>query len=79
MTHGTPSSPGVPAGCTAATLVLEFNDADGLEETFRRAGDEIACVILEPVVGNMGVVLPELGFLEPAQRVCRRHGGNRRF
>jgi glutamate-1-semialdehyde 2,1-aminomutase len=74
MTHGTPSSPGVPAGCTADTLVLEFNDGEALEETFRRAGDEIACVILEPVVGNMGVVLPEPGFLETAQRVCRRHG-----
>src|SRR6202040_557102 len=56
LTHGSPSSPGVPAGCTADTLVLEFNDPAGLEETFRRAGDQIACVILEPVVGNMGVV-----------------------
>ncbi len=74
MTHGTPSSPGVPAGCTADTLVLEFNDSAGLEETFRRAGDEIACVILEPVVGNMGVVLPEPGFLLTAQRLCQRHG-----
>jgi len=74
MTHGTPSSPGVPAGCTADTLVLEFNDPAGLEETFRRAGDQIACVILEPVVGNMGVVLPETDFLETAQRLCQRHG-----
>jgi glutamate-1-semialdehyde 2,1-aminomutase len=74
MTHGTPSSPGVPSGCTADTLALEFNDAQGLEEAFGRAGDRIACVILEPVVGNMGVVLPEPGFLETAQRLCRRHG-----
>jgi glutamate-1-semialdehyde 2,1-aminomutase len=74
LTHGSPSSPGVPAGCTADTLVLEFNDAAGLEETFHGAGDKIACVILEPVVGNMGVVLPEPGFLETAQRLCQRHG-----
>jgi glutamate-1-semialdehyde 2,1-aminomutase len=74
LTHGTPSSPGVPAGCTADTLVLEFNDGEGLEEAFRVSGDEIACVILEPVVGNMGVVLPEPGFLETVQRLCRRHG-----
>jgi glutamate-1-semialdehyde 2,1-aminomutase len=74
MTHGTPSSPGVPAGCTADTLVLEFNDPQGLEDAFLAAGDKIACVILEPVVGNMGVVLPEPGFLETAARLCRKHG-----
>jgi glutamate-1-semialdehyde 2,1-aminomutase len=74
MTHGTPSSPGVPAGCTADTLVLEFNDPQGLEETFSREGDKIAGVILEPVVGNMGVVLPEPGFLDTVQRLCQQHG-----
>ena len=74
LTHGTPSSPGVPKGCTADTIALEFNDPSQLEETFSARGDEIACVILEPVVGNMGVVLPEPGFLETAQRLCRKHG-----
>ena len=74
LTHGTPSSPGVPAGCTADTLALEFNDPQGLEEAFAREGDQIACVILEPIVGNMGVVLPEREFLETAQRLCQRHG-----
>jgi glutamate-1-semialdehyde 2,1-aminomutase len=74
LTHGTPSSPGVPAGCTADTLALEFNDPQRLEEAFAREGDQIACVILEPIVGNMGVVLPEREFLETAQRLCRRHG-----
>src|ERR1700691_4184923 len=49
LTHGTPSSPGVPAGCTADTLALEFNDPQGLEEAFAREGDQIACVILEPI------------------------------
>jgi glutamate-1-semialdehyde 2,1-aminomutase len=74
LTHGSPSSPGVPVGCTTDTLVLEFNDGTALEETFRKAGDQIACVILEPVVGNMGVVLPEAGFLETAQRLCQKYG-----
>ena len=74
MTHGTPSSPGVPAGCTADTLVLEFNDSAGTGRRVPQSGDKIACVILEPVVGNMGVVLPEDGFLETAQRLCQKHG-----
>jgi glutamate-1-semialdehyde 2,1-aminomutase len=74
LTHGTPSSPGVPAGCTADTLALEFNDPQELEDAFAREGDQIACVILEPIVGNMGVVLPEREFLDTAQRLCRRHG-----
>jgi len=74
LTHGTPSSPGVPKGCTADTIALEFNDFEQLEQTFTARGDDIACVILEPVVGNMGVVLPEPGFLEAAQTLCRKHG-----
>ena len=74
MTHGVPSSPGVPAGCTADTLVLEFNDSTALEEAFHARGSEIACVILEPVVGNMGVVLPAEGYLASVQELCRAHG-----
>ncbi|MFQ5733868.1 MAG: glutamate-1-semialdehyde 2,1-aminomutase, partial [Planctomycetaceae bacterium] len=74
LTHGTPSSPGVPPGCTRDTLVLEFNDADQLADAFASRGGEIACVILEPVVGNMGVVLPEPGFLEAARTQCSKHG-----
>ena len=74
LTLGVPSSPGVPKGCTADTLVLEFNDGQQLEEAFSRRGAEIAAVILEPVVGNMGTVLPEPGFLELAQALCRTHG-----
>ena len=74
LTHGTPSSPGVPKGCTADTIALEFNDIDQLAATFETRGDEIACVILEPVVGNMGVVLPQPGFLETVREVCTRHG-----
>ncbi|MAC55738.1 MAG: glutamate-1-semialdehyde-2,1-aminomutase [Gimesia sp.] len=74
LTLGTPSSPGVPQGCTADTLVLEYNDIEQLKETFMQMGDQIAAVILEPVVGNMGVVLPEPGFLETVREVCTQHG-----
>lgn len=73
-TLGVPSSPGVPKGCTSDTLALEFNDLPQLEEAFSKRGQEIAAVILEPVVGNMGVVLPQPGFLEGLQQLCRKHG-----
>ena len=73
LTLGSPSSPGVPKGCTADTLVLEYNDIEQLKETFSQVGDQIAAVILEPVVGNMGVVLPEPGFLETVRELCTRH------
>ncbi|HID22316.1 MAG TPA: aminotransferase class III-fold pyridoxal phosphate-dependent enzyme, partial [Planctomycetaceae bacterium] len=74
LTHGIPSSPGVPKGCTADTIVLEFNDAQRLADAFTTQGDQIACVILEPVVGNMGTVLPDLEFLQAARELCTRHG-----
>src|SRR5205085_3479317 len=62
-TLGVPNSPGVPKGCTADTLVLRYNDVGALAEAFQAQGDRIAGVILEPVVGNMGLVPPEPGFL----------------
>jgi glutamate-1-semialdehyde 2,1-aminomutase len=74
MTHGNPSSPGVPKGSTADTIVVEFNDVPTLEAAFARSDGEIACVIVEPVVGNMGVVLPEREFLEDVSRLCRANG-----
>ena len=74
LTLGVPSSPGVPAGCTADTLALEYNDVAALEDAFSKRGAEIAAVILEPVVGNMGVVPPEPGFLEAARELCTQHG-----
>src|SRR6478672_8664120 len=58
LTHGVPNSPGVPKGCTDDTLVLRFNDTAALNELFRAKGDKVAGVILEPVVGNMGLVPP---------------------
>lgn len=74
LTHGVPSSPGVPAGCTADTISIEYNNPQQLEDAFQRRGDGIAAVILEPVVGNMGVVLPRPGFLEACRDLCTRHG-----
>lgn len=73
-TLGTPSSPGVPKGCTQDTLCLEFNALDQVREAFARRGKEIAAIILEPVVGNMGVVLPQPGFLEGLRDLCTQHG-----
>lgn len=74
LTHGVPSSPGVPPGCTADTLSLRFNDADQLADTMNQRGAEIAAVILEPVVGNMGCVPPQPGFLEACRDLCTKNG-----
>ncbi len=73
-TLGVPNSPGVPKGCTADTLSLQFNDVEGLAEAFRVHGDKIAGVILEPIVGNMGLVLPKGEFLTELRRLTARHG-----
>lgn len=74
LTHGVPSSPGVPVGCTADTLVMRFNDATALEELFDNAGDTIAAVVVEPVAGNMGLVPPSTDFLPALRRLTTRHG-----
>src|SRR5258708_23057882 len=71
---GVPSSPGVPKGCTADTVCLEFNDIGQVDELFQSRKGQIAAVIVEPVVGNMGVVLPLPGFLERVQALCRHDG-----
>jgi glutamate-1-semialdehyde 2,1-aminomutase len=73
-TLGVPNSPGVPRGTTADTLVLRYNDSDALEDAFRAHGDRIAGVILEPVVGNMGLVAPRPDFLAALRRLTQRHG-----
>lgn len=74
LTLGTPSSPGVPAGCTADTIVLEYNDVAQLEDVFAKRGSEIAAVILEPIVGNMGVVIPTPAFLQSLQTLTKKSG-----
>jgi glutamate-1-semialdehyde 2,1-aminomutase len=73
-TLGVPTSPGVPIGCTQDTLVLRYNDDDGLREAFESKGDKIAGVILEPVVGNMGLVAPTSEFLSALQSLTQKFG-----
>src|SRR5215831_17676702 len=73
-TLGVPNSPGVPKGTTKDTLVLRFNDVQGLAEAFRAHGDRIAGVILEPVVGNMGLVAPTPAFRAELRRLTQHHG-----
>lgn len=73
-TFGNPDSAGVPAGVVAATASLPFNDAGALGELFEREGERVAAVIVEPVVGNMGLVPPQPGFLERLLELCRKHG-----
>lgn len=73
-TLGTPNSPGVPAGATQDTLLLEYNDTQALADAFRAHGDTIAGVILEPVVGNMGLVPPSPEFRTELRRLTQHHG-----
>jgi glutamate-1-semialdehyde 2,1-aminomutase len=74
LTFGNPSSAGVPAETAAHTLVLEYNNVAMLEAAFARDGAEIACVIVEPVAGNMNLVAPARGFLDALRTLCARHG-----
>ncbi len=74
LTMGVPNSPGVPAQTAATTISASFNDLEGLRELFQKDGEEIAAVILEPVTGNMGVVLPEPGFLEGVRALTLEYG-----
>ncbi len=73
-TLGLPDSPGVPAASVANTLTLPFNDMAALDALFAAEGDAIAGVIIEPVVGNAGVLVPEPGFLEHLRALTARHG-----
>jgi len=74
LTHGVPTSPGVPRGCTDDTLVLRYNDPNALRELFAAHGDRIAGVILEPVVGNMGLVPPSPEFRRELRSLTQKHG-----
>ncbi len=74
MTAGIPDSAGVPEGCTRDTLTAVYNDLQSVEDIFRACGSEIAAVIVEPVAANMGVVLPEEGFLTGLRRICDENG-----
>jgi len=74
LTLGVPSSPGVPAGLAEHTVTLTYNDAVAVRETFGKIGDEVACVIVEPIAGNMNMVPPEPGFLETLREQCTNSG-----
>ncbi len=73
-TFGVPTSPGVPADFAKHTLTIPFNDLDALEAVVRDNPDQIACVIVEPVPGNMGCIPPKAGYLEGLRRVTEREG-----
>src|SRR2546426_1710983 len=73
-TLGLPDSPGVPAALAQLTLTVPFNDAEAAAGVFRRRGDEIAAVIVEPYVGNAGFIPPEPGFLAALRALCDQHG-----
>ena len=74
MTQGIPGSSGVPQGCTKDTLTATYNDLGSVEALFAANPNEIAAVIVEPVGANMGVVLPEPGFLEGLRAICDANG-----
>ncbi|QOY34007.1 glutamate-1-semialdehyde 2,1-aminomutase [Anaerobacillus isosaccharinicus] len=73
-TLGLPDSPGVPEAVAMNTLTVPFNDLESLRYAFEEFGDDIAAVILEPVAGNMGVVLPQPGFLEAVREITEQNG-----
>ena len=73
-TFGVPDSPGVPKGVAENTITLPYNDIDAVKQLFDEMGDTIACIIVEPVAGNMGCVPPVEGFLETLRDVTKAHG-----
>ncbi len=74
LTLGVPSSPGVPACLADHTITLSYNNIEQVKETFKKMGDTIACIIVEPVAGNMNCIPPAPGFLETLREVCDEHG-----
>ena len=74
LTLGVPTSPGVPAALAAHTVTLTYNDTQDLEACFAKIGGEIACVIVEPVAGNMNCIPPAPGFLQRMRELCTQHG-----
>jgi len=74
LTMGVPSSPGVPACLAEHTVTLAYNDIEQVRDTFKKMGDKIACIIVEPVAGNMNCIPPVDGFLQGLREVCDEHG-----
>lgn len=74
LTLGVPTSPGVPASVAEHTVTLNYNDLDSVKECFAQIGDQIACVIIEPVAGNMNCIPPSKSFLQGLRELCTVHG-----
>ncbi len=73
LTFGVPSSPGVPASVAADTITLTYNDSESVRSLFAEIGEQIACIIVEPVAGNMNCIPPVPGFLETLRQVCDQY------
>jgi glutamate-1-semialdehyde 2,1-aminomutase len=74
LTHGTPSSPGVPASTTSTTISIHYNDLDAARAAFEKYPNQIAGIIIEPVAGNVGVIVPHDGYLAGLRELCSQHG-----
>tara|TARA_B100001996_G_scaffold84234_1_gene62144 strand:- start:702 stop:1982 length:1281 start_codon:yes stop_codon:yes gene_type:complete len=74
LTFGQPSSAGVPKDAAKDTFILPYNDTESLKEYFNKYGDNLACVIIEPIVGNMNLIIPELNFLKTLRNLCTEFG-----
>jgi glutamate-1-semialdehyde 2,1-aminomutase len=74
LTFGQPSSAGVPPGIAQLTMVVPYNDLAAVEAVFAVEADEIAAIIVEPIAGNMNLIMPKKGFLEGLRALCDRHG-----
>jgi glutamate-1-semialdehyde 2,1-aminomutase len=74
LTHGTPSSPGVPASITATTISIHYNDLDAARAAFEKYAGQIAGIIIEPICGNVGVIVPHENYLAGLRELCAQHG-----
>ncbi|NVK02644.1 MAG: glutamate-1-semialdehyde 2,1-aminomutase [Oceanospirillaceae bacterium] len=74
LTLGEPNSPGVPAALAEHTITLNFNDIDSVRQAFAEVGEQVACIIVEPIAGNMNCIPPVPGFLEGLREVCDQYG-----
>ncbi len=74
LTFGEPSSLGVPAALAALTITLDFNDLCQVEACFKEVGEQVACIIVEPIAGNMNCIPPKAGYLEGLRKICDQYG-----
>jgi glutamate-1-semialdehyde 2,1-aminomutase len=74
LTHGVPSSPGIPKSITSSTILVPYNDLVTAKRAFAKHSEKIACFVVEPIAGNMGVILPEAGYLQGLRELCNEHG-----